>query len=49
MTSITVCETEDAAKRADVYAQHGILERAAHLVEGAPEVTAGEVRVRAES
>ena len=49
VTSITVCETEEAVKRADVDAQHWVIERAAHLVEGAPDVTAGEVRVRAES
>ena len=49
VTSITICETEKAVKRADVCAQHWVIERASHLVEGAPEVTAGEVRVRAES
>jgi hypothetical protein len=49
VTSITVCETEEAVKRADVDAQHWVVETAAHLVEGAPDVTAGEVRVRAES
>ena len=48
VTSISVFETEDAMKRSDVYAQHWVIERAAHLVEGAPDVTAGEVRVRAE-
>jgi hypothetical protein len=49
VTSITVCETEEAVKRSDVDAQHWVVETAAHLVEGAPDVTAGEVRVRAES
>jgi hypothetical protein len=31
-----------------VQTQHWVVEKAAHLVEGAPDVTAGEVRVRAE-
>jgi hypothetical protein len=46
VTSITVCETEEAVKRSDVSARHWVIERAAHLVAGAPEVTSGEVRVR---
>ena len=48
VTSITVCETEEAVKQADMYAQHWVIERATHLVEGAPDATAGEVRGRAE-
>jgi hypothetical protein len=49
VTSITVCETEEAVKRSDVYAQHWVIERASHLVDGAPDVTDGEVRVHAKS
>jgi hypothetical protein len=49
VTSITVCETAEAVKQSDVYAEHWVIERASHLVEGAPDVTTGEIRVRAES
>lgn len=49
VTSITMCETEEAVELSNVEAEHWVVERAAHLVEGAPDVTAGEVRVRAES
>jgi hypothetical protein len=46
--SITLGEMEEAVEAATVQVQHWVVERAAHLVEGAPNVTAGEVRVRAE-
>ncbi len=48
VTSITLCETEEAVEASVLQAQHWIVERAAHLVEGAPDVTTGEVRVRAQ-
>jgi hypothetical protein len=48
VTSITLGETEEAVQTSAVESQDWIVERAAHLVEGAPNVTAGEVRVRAE-
>jgi hypothetical protein len=48
VTSITLCEIEEALAASTVQAQHWVVERAAHLVESAPAVTAGEVRVRAE-
>jgi hypothetical protein len=47
LTSITVCETEEGVELSNVQAQHWVVERAAHLVEGAPRVATGEVRVRA--
>jgi hypothetical protein len=46
--SITLGEIEEAVAASTVLVQHWVVERAAHLVEGAPDVTAGEVRVRAE-
>ena len=46
--SITLGEIEEAVEASNVVAQHWVVERAAHLVERAPDVTAGEVRVRAE-
>jgi hypothetical protein len=46
--SITLGEIKEAVKASTAVAQHWVVERAAHLVEGAPNVTAGEVRVRVE-
>ena len=46
--SITMGEIADAVEASIAVVQHWVVERAAHLVEGAPDVTAGEVRVRAE-
>ncbi|MGA2925792.1 MAG: hypothetical protein ABSG43_07315 [Solirubrobacteraceae bacterium] len=46
--SITLGEIEEAVEASTAVTQHWVVERAAHLVEGAPDVTAGEVRVRAE-
>ena len=48
VTSITVAGTEEAAEASTALAEHWVVERVAHLVEGAPDVTAGEIRVRAE-
>jgi len=48
ITSITVGETEEAVEASTARAEHWVVEMAAHLVEGAPDVTAGEVRVRIE-
>jgi hypothetical protein len=48
VTSITLGETEQAVEALAVDSQDWIVERAAHLVEGAPDMTAGEVRVRVE-
>ena len=48
VTSITLAETEEAVEASTVQTQHWVVEKAAHLVEGAPDVTAGEVRVRTE-
>jgi hypothetical protein len=46
--SITLGDIEEAVEASTVQVQHWVVARAAHLVEGAPNVTAGEVRVRAE-
>ena len=46
--SVTVGETEEAVEQSTALAREWVQENAAELVEGAPEVTAGEVRVRAE-
>lgn len=46
--SVTVGETADAVERSTAAARDWVQQNAAELVEGAPEVTAGEVRVRAE-
>ena len=46
--SVTVGETADAVERSTALARDWVQQSAADLVEGAPEVTAGEVRVRAE-
>jgi hypothetical protein len=48
VTSITVGQTEEAVDASTARAEHWVVETVAHLVEGAPEVTAGEVRVRIE-
>ena len=47
--SVTVGETADAVAESTRLAGNWVRESAADLVEGQPEVTAGEVRVRAES
>lgn len=46
--SITVGETEQAVEESTQRAGEWVKQSAADLVEGAPQVTAGEVRVRAE-
>lgn len=48
VTSITLGETGEAIEASIAEAQHWVVENAAHLVESAPHVTTGEVRVRAE-
>jgi hypothetical protein len=48
VTSVTVGETEQAVDASTRQAEAWIVERASHLVEGAPDLTSGEVRVRAE-
>jgi hypothetical protein len=48
VTSITVGETAEAVEASSARAEHWVVEMVAHLVEGAPDVTAGEVRVRIE-
>jgi hypothetical protein len=48
VTSITVGDTAGAVEATTARAEHWVVEMVAHLVEGAPEVTAGEVRVRIE-
>jgi len=48
LTSITVGETEAAVETSNMAAREWVVERAAHLVAGAPELTTGQVRVRAE-
>ena len=48
VTSITLGDTEEAVEASAADSQDWIVERATHLVEGAPDVTAGEVRVRTE-
>jgi uncharacterized protein YpmB len=46
--SVTVGETEQAVNDSTEKAAEWVKESAADLIEGAPDVTAGEVRVRAE-
>ena len=46
--SVTVGETEEAVERSTQRASEWVRESAADLIEGSPEVTTGEVRVRAE-
>jgi hypothetical protein len=48
MTTITVGDTEQAVQTSNQRADDWIVEQAAHLVEAAPGVTIGEVRVRVE-
>jgi len=48
VTSVTVVETEEAVEASTVLAKEWVVERAAHLVTSAPDLTTGEVRVRAE-
>jgi hypothetical protein len=48
VTSITVGETAEAVEASNVLAKRWVVERAAHLVEHAPDLTTGEVRIRAE-
>jgi hypothetical protein len=48
VTSITVGDTAEAVDASNVLAKQWVVERAAHLVESAPDLTTGEVRVRAE-
>ena len=47
-SSVTVGETEQAVEDSTRLAAEWVRESAADLIEGAPDVTAGEVRVRAE-
>jgi hypothetical protein len=46
--SVTVGETAEAVEESTNRAREWVQQSAAELVEGAPEVTTGEVRVRAE-
>ena len=46
--SITLGEIEEAVEASTAVVQRWVVERASHLVEGAPDVTAGEVRVHAQ-
>ena len=46
--SVTVGETEQAVEESTSAASEWVRENAADLIEGSPEITAGEVRVRAE-
>ena len=46
--SVTVGESEEAVEASTQRAAEWVQENAADLIEGAPDVTAGEVRVRAE-
>lgn len=48
VTSVTVAETQDAVEASNVLARNWVVERASHLVARAPDITTGEVRVRAE-
>jgi hypothetical protein len=48
VASVTVGETEQAVEDSTRLAAEWVRESAADLIEGAPDVTAGEVRVRAE-
>jgi hypothetical protein len=47
VVAITLGETQEAVEIATVQAQDWLVQRAAHLIEGAPDMTAGEVRVHA--
>jgi hypothetical protein len=48
VASVTVGETAEAVEESTSRAADWVRESAADLIEGAPDVTAGEVRVRAE-
>jgi hypothetical protein len=48
ITTITLGEIGEAVEASIVGAQRWVVERAAHLVEEAPEITVGDVRVRVE-
>jgi hypothetical protein len=48
VASVTVCKTADALQRITKLAGEWVRESAGDLVEGQPDVIAGEVRVRAE-
>jgi hypothetical protein len=48
VTSITVGASAEAVEASNILAKQWVVERAAHLVESAPDLTTGEVRVRAE-
>ena len=48
LTSVAVGETEEAVEASTVLAKDWVVERASHLVASAPDLTTGEVRVRAE-
>jgi len=47
LTSVTIGETEEAVEASNVLAKEWVVERVAHLVVRAPDLTTGEVRVRA--
>jgi hypothetical protein len=49
VASVTVCETADALQQITKLAGDWVRESLGDLVEGQPDVVAGEVRVRAES
>ena len=48
VASVTVGETAEAVEESTSRASEWVRESAADLIEGSPEVTAGQVRVRAE-
>lgn len=48
VTSITVGKSAEAVEASNALAKEWVVERAAHLVESAPDLTTGEVRVRVE-
>jgi hypothetical protein len=48
VTSVTVGETKEAVEASNALAKEWIVERASHLVASAPDLTTGEVRIRAE-
>ena len=48
VTSITVAATEAGVEMSNAAAERWVVERASHLVEHAPNLTTGEVRVRVE-
>lgn len=47
-TTVTVAETAQDLQASTELADRWVVERAAHLVESAPDITAGEIRVRTE-